>query len=374
MAKKVKAQNGGLDAAQTAGVATLHGTPLTVGDVAKAQKGKPGVGIQSELAVKNISIVKGFNPRALVGDIEVLADSIKKDGLISPVCVRPEEGKPSKFLLVCGERRLRAVQLLGWESIPCVIRQDLEGDDLKAKAVAVAENSDDARYNLNSIEIGRVVKELVEAGWTISRIAQETGFHSQKIRRCQTLMEAPKDVQLKVEAGEMSMVAGLELARLDPHIRKKIQDSLHPSISAAEIKKLGKVAAKSEKEVVTGSEKDKGKSAKYLKGKQRDAALVVWRPSKEKQGRLQEVAHVIHSATKEDEGYSQYHELRGIAATLLWDRNELATPYPPTTMPESEDNVAAAKAELKKYNELIEIEAKKYKVAEPKHKGQKIKS
>lgn len=356
----------------------LHGVPLSMGDLKKAVKGKTGV--RSDLPRKAIEIVKGFNPRAVVADVEDLATSIKKDGLINPVTVRPKEGKEGTFLLVAGERRLRAMDLLKMDPIPCNIRPDLEGDELKAKAIAVAENSEDKRYALNYIEIGRVVQELTEAGWAVNRIAQETGVHPQKVRRCQTLMEAPGDVQSKVETGELSMIAGLELARADAGVRKKIQDALHPGISALEMKKLIKSAAKK-----AGAAEANGKTAKHLKGKQRDAALVTWQPSKVKQAQLREVCHLIVNATDEEKEYEEFFGIRAVASTLLWDRGDFPVPNPPSVNPDSagdgiEDEkqsaaeIKAAKAALKKYNDLVEAEAAKYKEPEKAHKGAKPKT
>ena len=378
MPAKKKTGSKGLAASEGAGVQVLHGVPLSMGDFKKAAKGKTGV--RSDLPRKAIEIVKGFNPRAVVADVEDLANSIKKDGLINPVTVRPKEGKSGVFQLVAGERRLRAMDLLKQDTIPCNIRPDLEGDDLKAKAIAVAENSEDKRYSLNYIEIGRVVSELTDAGWAVNRIAQETGVHPQKVRRCQTLMEAPTDVQSKVETGELSMIAGLELARADSGVRKKIQDSLHPNISAADMKKLVKAAAKS-----SGAEDANGKTAKHLKGKQRDAALVTWQPSKAKQAKLREVCYMIVNSTAEEKEYAEFFETRAVAATLLWDRGDFPVPHPPTINPDSAadgiddakeaaSEVKAAKAALKKYNDLVASEAAKFVPPDTKHKGKKPKT
>jgi len=378
MPAKKTTKKKGLDASKGAGVQVLHGVPLSMGDLKKAPKNKSGV--RSDLPRSAIKIVKGFNPRAVVADVEDLSQSIKKDGLINPVTVRPEEGKPGSFLLVAGERRLRAMDLIKMDPVPCNIRPDLEGDDLKAKAIAVAENSEDKRYSLNYIEIGRVVQELTDAEWTINRIAQETGVHPQKVRRCQTLMEAPKDVQSKVETGELSMIAGLELARADAGVRKKIQDALHPGISALDMKKLIKSAAKS-----AGAPDANGKTAKHLKGKQRDAALVTWQPSKAKQAKLREICHMIVNSTDEEKEYAEYFETRAVASTILWDRGDFPVPHPPSINPasagegiadekEAAKEVKAAKAALKKFDDLVASEAAKHKEPEKAHKGKKPKT
>jgi ParB/RepB/Spo0J family partition protein len=365
-AKAAAKKAGGGNAAQAAGVQHLHGVPLTVGDVKKAQKGKAVV--MTELPRKAIKIVKNFNPRSFLGDVEFLSDSIKKDGLINPVTVRPEPGKQGSFLLVAGERRLRALDMLNREVVPATIRMDLEGDDAKARAVAVAENSEDGRINLNPIEIGRVAYELREAGWSVGRIAQETTVHSQKLRRCLDLMDAPKDVQAKVESGELAMIAGLELAHADDATRKAIKDQLQPGISASEIKKLVKAAAKAEGTEVPTKKTGAKYTAKHQKGKARDAALVIWKSGKAKQAAIQELGHLIHTASAEEKEYALFHELRGMFAYALWDRGDFESPYAPSLDPSSEEDTKTAKAALKEFEAAVASESAKHEEAEAKKK------
>jgi ParB/RepB/Spo0J family partition protein len=367
-----KTKAGGGNAAQAAGVQHLHGVPLTVGDVKKAAKGKAIV--MTELPRKAIKIVKNFNPRSFLGDVEFLAESIKRDGLINPVTVRPESGKQGSFLLVAGERRLRALDMLNCDVVPVTIRVDLEGNDEKARAVAVAENSEDGRINLNPIEIGRVAHELRDAGWSVARIAQETTVHPQKVRRCIDLMEAPKDVQQKVESGELAMIAGLELAHADDATRKAIKDQLQPGMSASAIKKLVKSAAKADGTKAPTKKDSAAKySAKHQKGKVRDAALVVWKSGKAKQAAIQELGHLIHTASAEEKEYALFHELRGMFAYALWDRGDFEAPYAPTLDPSSEDDVKAAKAALKEFEEAVASESAKHADAEEKKEKSKSK-
>lgn len=347
-AKKGASEAGGV------GVIELHGIALTVGDVKKAAKGKASV--VTQLPRKTIKIVKGFNPRSAIGDVEALSKSIKKHGLLMPVLVTPEEKKPGSFLLVAGERRLRAMDLLGLGMVSATIRTDLEGDPARCRAVAVAENSEDGRTNLNAIEIGRVVLELSKKHkWPVARIAGETGLHAQKVRRCLTLMQAPKDVQSHVESGEMSMIAGLELAKVDNATRKEMKDELEPGMSAASIKKLAKKTAKAK------TTPTPGKSAQHQKGAKRDAALRVRKGSREKEAMLRKVAFMVKNADDDEVGTVYYHELRGTISTLLWDKGDLDTPFAPGMNPDEEENKSQAKKALKAFDLLIGAAAAEYK-------------
>jgi ParB/RepB/Spo0J family partition protein len=330
----------------------LHGVTLSVGDVKKALKGKGS--IVTMLPRKVIKIVQGFNPRTVVTDLEPLAKSIKKNGLLSPLVVRPALDKPGSFLLVAGERRLRASDLLGLTELAVTIRMDLESEDASARAVAVAENSEEGRTNLNPIEIGRVVNELAtKHEWGFPRIAQETGLHVSKIRRCMTLMGAPKDVQEHVESGAMSLIAGLELTKVDGKTRGKqeFKDALEPGMSAAAIKKLAKKTAKADNAPTPG------KSAQHLKGAARDAALKVRKGSREKETMLRLVSDIVHKAKGDEIGTTEYHVSCAVAATLLWDRGAIDSPFPP----ELDDKTKAGKAALKAFKEHVADAASKHK-------------
>jgi ParB family chromosome partitioning protein len=339
---------------EAASAPELHGIVLTVGDVKKAAKGKASV--VTQLPRKAIKIVKGFNPRSQIGDVELLSKSIKRHGLLNAILVAPEEKKPGSFLLVAGERRLRALDLLGEKEVAATIRTDLEGDPARCRAVAVAENSEDGRTNLNSIEIGRVVIELAKKHkWPVTRIAGETGLHAQKVRRCLTLMTAPKDVQSHVESGEMSMITGLELAKVDASTRKEMKDELQPGMSAAAVKKLAKKIAKAK------TTPKPGKSAQHQKGTARDAALKVRKGSREKEAMLRKIAFMLKNSDDDEVGTVYYHELRGAAATLFWDRGALDTPFAPSMNPEEEENKTQAKKALKAFDAMLDAAAAEHK-------------
>ena len=347
--KKAPAKSG----ASTGGTATatleLHGAVLTVGDVKKG--GTASKPVAAVVDRKCIKIVKGFNPRMSLGDFEWLTSSIKKEGILQSLLVRPTKGKPGSFDLVAGERRLRAADAAGRTEIPVLIRTDLTGDDDRARAVSIAENSDDVRSSLNAIEIGVVVHDLSKKGWSVQQIAKESALHAQKVRRCLSLMEAPKEVQGQVSSGELSMIAGLELAKLDEKTRKSIKDDLEEGISAAKIKQLAKAAAKK-----GGATPTPGKTAKHQKGANRAAALTAWKGASEKQKQVAELCYYLTNAEDEEVGTGDYHELRGAVGYALWDRGDLDNPILPGLEPDEPDDKKA----LKKFVSLTKAEAKKY--------------
>ena len=100
---------------------------------------------------------KDFDERSLYG----LAQSIKDYGLIQPLSVRlitsANEISPPVYELIAGERRLRAVKLLFWENVPCVI---VNADRKVSAEIAIIENLQ--REDLNFFEQAQAIQKLIE--------------------------------------------------------------------------------------------------------------------------------------------------------------------------------------------------------------------
>lgn len=314
--KSPKAATGTPTAAESSPVLnTLHGVEV-LGDTKKGGTSK--LPISAQLSMAQIKVKKNFNPRTDVGDLEPLAKSIKADGLLSALVVRPS-AKDGTFELIAGERRYRALESLGWDKpVPVLIRTDLADDD-RALAVAVAENSEDGRTNLNLVELGRVIQELEAKDWSIARIATECGLHTQKVRRVAELMKQPEAVRKKLATGVLSMNAGLELARLDDKTRDSVVKAMEEggATSAADIKRLRKQVAT--EEAVVEAEKPSGKKAKTAASKR---VATAWRGSREKQAALQSMCATLVKMER-DETDAGFLELRAQVIMLLWDRGDM---------------------------------------------------
>jgi ParB family chromosome partitioning protein len=329
-------------------VSTVHGTEVTSGDTKKGGSAKSAVVTLMDL--DKIEIQPGFNPRKVLGDTETLAKSIKAEGLLSALVVRPAE-EEGKFWLVAGERRYRSLKGLEWDKpVPVIIRSDLKEDDDRALAVAVAENSEDGRQNLNYIEIGRVVHRLVGKGWTPAKIAKETGLHSQKVRRAASLMEAPDDLQVKVEENQVSMRTALEVMKLDDKTRKAVIAELTPTTTEKDVRKIRKEVEAS------------GETPKKTDGRSTNRAVTAWRGSREKQDQLRRLCHFLVAAHDDAEqvGTADFHEVRGMVGYALWDRGDLADPVLPAFDVSEEDDPKAAAAQNNIFMKVVRAEADKY--------------
>jgi ParB family chromosome partitioning protein len=98
-----------------------------------------------------------FQPRRsfAAAELEELADSIRQQGLIQPIVVRPKDG--DTYEILAGERRWRACKLVGMASIESIVR---DVDDQAALAMSLIENIQ--RENLNPIEVAEAYRGLID--------------------------------------------------------------------------------------------------------------------------------------------------------------------------------------------------------------------
>ena len=154
----------------------------------------------SELPVE--SLHRGAHqPRRLIdeGGIEELAASIRAQGLIEPVIVRPRPA--GGYELVAGERRWRAAQRAGLDSIPAVVR-DL--DDREAMAIALIENIQ--REDLNPLEEAAALKRLLtEYGMTHEELADTVGRSRAAVSNLVRLLNLAPGVCELIDAGTLEM-------------------------------------------------------------------------------------------------------------------------------------------------------------------------
>jgi ParB/RepB/Spo0J family partition protein len=332
-------------------------------EVVGGTKAKPYMAM---VPTAQVSIEPGFNPRKNRGSIDELEMSIKKDGLAHNLVVRPVKGEADAYRVICGERRLAALQKLGWKSVPVQIRKDLIDDDYAAKALAGAENSGEARADLTDTEIGELAVELREkGGYSVKRVADATGYSPQRIRRTMDLVvKGDKDILKLVDDELVSTGAALEHAKLSGKARKEAKEALlaDPSIGRDEVKRIGARAARSTAGPATA------KASKRETGESRDRNLTIWRLPSTKTARLRELCHDLNSVPKADRpqgdqpGTPDYYGMVGVVSALLWDRGLREDALPPCDPVEAKS--ADQKAEIKTFWAQVEELASQHKVAD----------
>lgn len=132
--------------------------------------------------------------------LEELADSIRAQGVVQPIVVRPI-AEPGRYEIIAGERRWRASQLAGLHEIPAVVR---DVSDQDAMAMALIENIQ--REQLNPMEEANALQRLIdEFGMTHQLAADAVGRSRTAVSNLIRLLSLNDDVQRMVENGDMEM-------------------------------------------------------------------------------------------------------------------------------------------------------------------------
>jgi ParB family chromosome partitioning protein len=143
-----------------------------------------------------------------------LVASIKENGLLQPIVVRPAPANPGQYELVAGERRWRATMRLGWKEIPATIR---EVDDRTLLVLALVENLQ--RSELSALEEAEGFKRLAdEFNLNQQEIAEVVGKDRSTIANSMRLLQLPASVRQllaegKLTAGHARAILGLQNER-----------------------------------------------------------------------------------------------------------------------------------------------------------------
>jgi len=141
-----------------------------------------------------------FQPRQAMDSegMEELVASIRENGLLQPVLVRPVAD--GGWEVVAGERRYRAVKQLGWEDIPVVVR---DVDDRTMLVLALIENLQ--REDLSPLDEAHAYRRLVEEfGLTQAQVAERVGRDRSTVANTLRLLGLPKQVHALLTAGKIS--------------------------------------------------------------------------------------------------------------------------------------------------------------------------
>ncbi|MDB2414425.1 ParB/RepB/Spo0J family partition protein [Rickettsiales bacterium] len=142
-----------------------------------------------------------FQPRSHFNDeaLAELADSIKQNGVLQPIIVRPQAD--GKYQIIAGERRWRACKLLKKDEIPAIVK---DFDDKTALEVALIENIQ--RQSLSPIEEAEGYQRLLsEFSYTQAQLSKGLGKSRSHIANMLRLTQLPKDVKNLVEEGKLTM-------------------------------------------------------------------------------------------------------------------------------------------------------------------------
>jgi len=175
----------------------------------------------NKISIKDI-VRNKFQPRKNFNkdNLEELTNSIKEQGIIQPIVVRPDKSTNGKYEIIAGERRWLASQNAGLHEVPVVI---LDVDDVKSLEFAIVENVQ--RQDLNPIEESRGYQRLIDDfNYNQDKLSTFIGKSRSYIANSLRLLSLPEEILTMVEnrnlsAGHARSLIGLKNA-LD--IAKKI--------------------------------------------------------------------------------------------------------------------------------------------------------
>jgi ParB family chromosome partitioning protein len=217
---------------------------------------EPGavVGAVSNIPVGQIE-ANPFQPRTHFEEqaLQELADSIKIHGIIQPVTVR--KMGYDRFQLISGERRFRASQLAGMETIPAYVRV---ANDQSMLEMALVENIQ--RENLDAIEIAISYKRLIdECSLTQEQLSEKVSKQRSTVTNYLRLLKLPAVVQLGIREKKISM--GHARALINVEKQEDMEDLYHrimeEDLSVREVEELARDVKKIEPRIkhknMTGS-------------------------------------------------------------------------------------------------------------------------
>ena len=157
--------------------------------------------VTNKISIKDI-VRNKFQPRKHFNkeSLEELTNSIKEQGLIQPIVVRPSNADQSKYEIIAGERRWLASQNAGLHEVPVVI---LNVDDAKSLEFAIVENVQS--QDLNAIEEARGYQRLIEEfSYNQEKLSKFIGKSRSYIANSLRLLGLPSEVLNMVETGTLS--------------------------------------------------------------------------------------------------------------------------------------------------------------------------
>jgi ParB family chromosome partitioning protein len=147
--------------------------------------------------------------------LAALAGSLRERGVLQPVLVRPLPG--GTYELIAGERRWRAAELAGFETVPAVVRPH---DDAESLELALIENM--AREDLSPVEEARACALLVEElGLTREDVGRRVGRSRVAVSNLMRLLDLPDEVLKLLDAGHLSEGHGRALLLAADHADRR---------------------------------------------------------------------------------------------------------------------------------------------------------
>jgi ParB family chromosome partitioning protein len=177
------------------------------------EEGEPQSGVPARMLPVSGIAPNPYQPRREFSeeDLEDLTASLRENGLLQPIVVRPAPGGGGKWELVAGERRWRASMRLGWHEIAAVVR---DVDDRTLLVLALVENLQ--RSQLSALEEADGYQRLAEEfELTQQQVAEVVGKDRSTVANALRLLNLPASVRQLMRDGKLSAGHARALLGLD---------------------------------------------------------------------------------------------------------------------------------------------------------------
>ena len=189
------------------------------------------------LAISDLQRNK-YQPRTIFdqGKLDELSMSIKENGVIQPIAVRPNKYDVGKYEIVAGERRWLAAQKAGLNEVPVIV---LDIDDQKSLEIAIVENIQ--RQDLNMIEEAKGYQRLSkEFGYDHEKISKFMSKSRSHISNTLRLLTLPDDVIGLLEEGKLTAGQARPLIGM-PNASEVAENIAKKKVAARQVEAMAKV-------------------------------------------------------------------------------------------------------------------------------------
>src|SRR5581483_7054504 len=187
-----------------------------------------------ELIDRNPYQTRTLDQESTGGTLQELAESIRANGVIQPITVRP--AKDGRYVLITGERRWRASKLAGKQTVPVIVKHC---SDQQAAEMTVVENLQ--RQDLNCIEQAAAFAKLSrEFGMTQEQIGQRVGVSRETVSNYMRLLKLPESVRQYLADGKLGFSeARVLLTVINPEMVPKLADeAVKKHLSVVQLEEL----------------------------------------------------------------------------------------------------------------------------------------
>ncbi|MFJ3030844.1 ParB/RepB/Spo0J family partition protein [Rothia terrae] len=166
-----------------------------------------------------------LNPRADVGDVSELADSIRAKGIVQPLTVREHPSIDGDFEVIAGHRRLAAAKKAGLLSIPCIVDASIK-DDKTVLQTMLIENVQ--RANITKSEEASAIQGMLDLGMNINQVAKSIGRKHETVESRVKLAGMSERTQKLVDSGNATLerVMKIDEFKDSPEIKADLEQHI----------------------------------------------------------------------------------------------------------------------------------------------------